>query len=153
MTKRDRDSGKCVRTTAELLDAEIYYQDTQSAKNRHEYDRGDLVVRQRGNGSIRLVYPITGHGRGKATPFSFPSPYPRIGEARFPAAITDHEGWERDCKTYLRSIGWYACVLVSLALSGCATTGTGEWTQTDTNQFIIDGLLTVGDVLWLILAH
>lgn len=44
-----------------------------------------------------------------------------------------------------------AMLLACAILSGCATTG--EWTQADTESAIVDGLLTVGDVLWLILAH
>jgi hypothetical protein len=44
-----------------------------------------------------------------------------------------------------------AMLLACVLLAGCATTG--AWTQADTESAIIDGLLTVGDVLWLILAH
>jgi uncharacterized lipoprotein YajG len=45
----------------------------------------------------------------------------------------------------------FAMLLACVLLAGCATTG--EWTQADTNQAIVDGLLTVGDVLWMIFAH
>jgi hypothetical protein len=118
MTKRDRNSGKCVRCMATPATVEEWIQDKRKqglSKSLEEQYLGQytvesevgLVVRQSGNGSVRRVFEIpTYAGGGKPVPFSLPAPYPRIGEARFPRALTDQEGLERDVRKYLSSIGW-----------------------------------------------
>ncbi len=78
--------GKCVYTKAELvgttvapdqrLDTPFYLSDLDVHCTPSCYwgTQEALIVRQRGNGSVRLVYPLT-HGRGSWKPFVFPGPY------------------------------------------------------------------------------
>jgi hypothetical protein len=61
-----------------------------------------IPCRQRGNGSVRLVY------RTPKTPeFRMPSLYPKVGEPYFPKAVTDREALAKDERAYLSSIGWF----------------------------------------------
>lgn len=117
MTKRDRNSGKCVRTTAKLIADNVESPDTrldtllwpESGFPSYSwcYGRNGEAKRiaQRGNGSIRLVYPIP--KRMKSPEFKLPGRYPRVGDPYFPHAVTDREGMAKDERAYLASIGWF----------------------------------------------
>lgn len=117
MTKRDRENGKCVRTMAEPAtlrewlreQPEVNWKGFCGWKFRYETDLpSDTIIRQRGNGSVRLLYPISKRaGGGSFKPFAFPVPYPRIGERGFHKAVTDREAMAKDERAYLASIGWF----------------------------------------------
>jgi hypothetical protein len=103
--KSDR-FGKCVKCTATLATREEWFEDKAKMGMLQKYKnlfksgkcKGGLIVRQKGNGSVRLVSEIGRHGGGKAKPFVMPSPFP------FHAALTDHTGYEKERRASLASV-------------------------------------------------